>query len=251
MKSKILWTLAAVFVFLFFVVAYMPAAHLIQSQTLPKGVKIYGVSGTVWHGKAQAVVVEGIPVTNVEWDIAGLSMLIGSVHADIKGGNLRDSDEVSFKGELRTSLLNPETVESDDFLLFLPVDRVLAEVQLPLPVNAGGRFRARVEALSFGPDCNELTGFGDWLNATVAGTRGPIDFGNYSAQLRCEGKGIGITVKEPNMLGLSLDAILEQGFSNFSIKGKFKPDPSLPEEVHQAAAIFGAPGPDGYTEIQL
>ncbi|MBU3020352.1 type II secretion system protein N [Aestuariibacter sp. A3R04] len=251
MKSKFLWTLLAIFAFLFFLVLYMPAKHLLQSQSLPKGVNLYGISGTVWEGKAQAVVVNGIPVTNVEWEISGLSLLIGRIHADVHGGNLRDANEVSFKGEITTSLFSPQQVNSDEFLLFLPVDRVLAEVQLPVPVNAGGRFRVRIEQLSFGPNCNELIGFGDWLNATVAGTQGPIDFGNYSATLRCENRGIGITVKEPNKLGLSLDAVLEAGFNGFSISGKFKPDPSLPEEVHQAGAIFGRPGPDGYIEFSL
>lgn len=251
MKSKILWTLLAVFAFLFFVVLYMPASHLLQGQSLPKGVNLYGISGTVWEGKAQAAVINGIPVTNVEWEISGLSLLIGKLHADIKGGNLRDAQEVSFKGEVNTSVFSSQQINSDDFLLFLPVDRVLAEVKLPVPVNAGGRFRVRIEQLSFGPNCNELVGFGDWLKATVAGTRGPIDFGNYSASLRCENEGIGVIVKEPNMLGLSLDAVFEAGFKGFSIKGKFKPDPSLPEEVHQAGAIFGRPGADGYTEFSL
>ena len=53
------------------------------------------------------------------------------------------------------------------------------------------------------------------------------------------------------MLGLTLDVIVEQGFKNFSIDGRFKIDESLPDEVHDAAAIFGAPGPDGYTPIKL
>ncbi len=251
MKAKILWTLAAVLTFVCFLVVYMPATFLLQGQSLPKGLNIYGVTGTVWNGKAQAVVIEGTPVTNVEWQLSGLSLLIGGIHAEVKGGNLRAADEVSFKGEIRTSLFSPETIESDDFLLFMPADRVLAQIPLPLPVDAGGRFRARIETLSFGPDCNELAGTGDWLNATVAGTQGPIDFGSYSAELRCVDKGLGIKVQEPNMLGLTLDVILEQGFKNFSIDGRFKIDESLPDEVHDAAAIFGAPGPDGYTPIKM
>ena len=251
MKAKILWTITAVIVFLFFVVVYMPASHLLQGQKLPNGTRIYGVSGTLWHGQAQAVTIQDLPITHVEWDIATLPLFIGSIHADVKGGNLRDAQEASFKGEIKTSLFSPDTIESKDFLLFLPVDRVLAEVQLPLPVNAGGRFRVRFEDLSFGPDCHRMVGFGDWLNATVAGTRGPIDFGNYSAELRCEDKGVGILVKEPNKLGLSMDAVLAAGFNNFTVSGKFKPDPNLPEEVHQAAAIFGQPGPDGYTDFKL
>ncbi|MBU2978325.1 type II secretion system protein N [Alteromonas sp. C1M14] len=251
MKAKILWTFAAVVVFLFFVVLYMPASQVINPQMLPKNVNIYGVSGTVWHGKAQAVVIDGIPVTDVAWDIAGFPLLIGQLSADVKGGNLRDANEVSFKGAVNVSAFSPEQVNADDVLLFLPVDRILAHIQLPLPVDAGGRFRVRLDDFSFGPECQSMAGHGDWLNATVAGTRGPIDFGNYSAQLSCEGKDIGITVTEPNKLGLTLQAVLAANFNGFSVQGKFKPEADLPEEVHQAAAIFGAPDADGYISFSL
>ncbi|MEG3765537.1 type II secretion system protein N [Alteromonas sp. 14N.309.X.WAT.G.H12] len=251
MKAKILWTCAAVVVFFYFVILYMPASQIIYAQSLPKNINIYGVSGTIWEGKAQAMVIDGIPITNVQWDIAGLPLLIGSLSADITGGNLRDPNDVSFKGSVSVSAFSPEQINSDDFLLFLPVDRILANIQLPLPVDAGGRFRVRLDAFSFGPDCNRMAGHGDWLNATVAGTQGPIDFGNYSAQLSCEGKDIGITVKEPNKLGLSLQAVLSADFEQFSIDGKFKPEDDLPDEVHQAAEIFGKPDKDGYISFSL
>ena len=96
-----------------------------------------------------------------------------------------------------------------------------------------------------------MSGTGDWLNATVAGTQGPIDFGTYSAKLRCEGDDIGISVSEPNLLGLSVDAIVAMNLKRINVEGKFKPDESLPEEVHQASRFFGQPDANGYIAVKL
>ncbi|QJR80822.1 type II secretion system protein N [Alteromonas pelagimontana] len=251
MKFRLGWIAAGILIFLTFLIAYLPANQIVGRLTLPENVQMYGVSGTIWNGKAQQVLVQGIEVSNVSWDVQPLHLLVGELAAHVRGGNLRQADTVAFEGPVSVNLFNTDKIEADGFLLFLPVDRVLSQVPLPLPVNAGGRFRVRLEELEYGPDCSRLIGTGDWLNATVAGTQGPIDFGSYSAKLRCEGNGIGVTVEEPNMLGLSMDATVSAGFENFSVSGQFKPDDSLPEEVHQAAQFFGKPNASGYIRFEL
>jgi general secretion pathway protein N len=178
-------------------------------------------------------------------------MLIGNIKLDLKAGNIRDKNDIAFEGPITTGLFSQETINTENFTLYLPVDRVLAQVRLPLPVNAGGRFKVSLNDLTFGPTCQSLDGTGDWLNATVAGTQGPIDFGTYSAKLRCEGDDIGILVSEPNLLSLSMDAVIPTTMKNIRVSGKFKPDDSLPQEVHQAARLFGAPDSSGYIAIKL
>lgn len=251
MKSKISWILGGIVAFLVFAIAYMPAVQVIGRVTLPQNVSIEGVSGTLFSGKAQTVVVNGLPINSFRWELNPLYMLIGKVNLDVKAGNVRDKNEIAFTGPITTGLFSQKTVITKSFTLYLPVDRVLAQVQLPLPVNAGGRFKVELDELHYGPSCRSLSGTGDWLNATVAGTKGPIDFGTYSAKLRCEGEDIGITVSEPNMLGLSIDATVAANMKQFQVSGKFKPDDSLPNEVHQAARLFGQPDADGYTRIKL
>lgn len=251
MKSRILWVVGGVLAFLVFLIAYMPAKQVIHRITLPAGMSVSGVSGTIWEGQAQQAIINNMPVNSVSWEVHPLALLMGRVSADVEGGNLREADSVSFKGDVSVSLFSLSHVSSDAFLLFLPTDRVLAEVALPLPVNAGGRFRVRIEAFDFGPKCVALQGFGEWLNATVEGTRGPIDFGNYTAVLRCEGDNIGVKVDEPNLLGLSLDAVLDPQSTDVTVEGQFKIDDSLPDEVRQASQLFGQPDADGYTRFRL
>ncbi|WP_334038639.1 type II secretion system protein N [Alteromonas macleodii] len=251
MKSKVSWIIGGIIAFLLFAIAYMPAVHVIGRIALPSNVAVSDVSGTLFSGKAQTVVVNGLPINNVKWELSPLHMLIGKIKLDLKAGNIRDKNDIAFEGPITTGLFSQKTVNTENFTLYLPVDRVLAQVRLPLPVNAGGRFKVSLSDLTFGPACQSLNGTGDWLNATVAGTQGPIDFGTYSAKLRCEGDDIGILVSEPNLLSLSMDAVIPTTMKNIRVSGKFKPDNRLPQEVHQAARLFGAPDSSGYIAIKL
>ncbi|GEA04627.1 type II secretion system protein N [Alteromonas sp. KUL17] len=251
MKLKVSWIIGGIIAFLLFAIAYMPAVHVIGRIALPSNVAVSGVSGTLFSGKAQTVVVNGLPIKNVKWELSPLHMLIGKIKLNLKAGNIRDKNDIAFEGPITTGLFSQNSVNTENFTLYLPVDRVLAQVRLPLPVNAGGRFKVSLSDLTFGPACQSLNGTGDWLNATVAGTQGPIDFGTYSAKLRCEGDDIGILVSEPNLLSLSMDAVIPTTMKNIRVSGKFKPDDSLPQEVHQAARLFGAPDRSGYIAIKL
>ncbi|MCW8093278.1 type II secretion system protein N [Alteromonas sp. ASW11-130] len=251
MKSTLSLIFTGIIFFVICMIAYLPAAQVVNRLELPADIIISGVSGTIWEGKAQQIIVQGLPVKDVQWEISAWSLLLGRIHADVVAGNMRDADEIAFKGPINISLLDLKNINSHDASLYFPVDRVLAEVRLPLPVNAGGRFRVLVDELSFAPHCEQLNASGDWLNATVSGTQGPIDFGEYNAKLTCEGRGISIKVNEPNKLGLSMHAIFNEKFDLISVTGQFKPQPSLPAEVSQAALLFGLPDADGYTRFKL
>ena len=251
MKSKVSWIIGGIIAFLLFAIAYMPAVHVIGRIALPSNVAVSDVSGTLFSGKAQTVVVNGLPINNVKWELSPLHMLIGKIKLNLKAGNIRDKNDIAFEGPITTGLFSQKAVNTENFTLYLPVDRVLAQVRLPLPVNAGGRFKVSLSDLTFGPACQSLNGTGDWLNATVAGTQGPIDFGTYSAKLRCEGDDIGILVSEPNLLSLSMDAVIPTTMKNIRVSGKFKPDDSLPQEAHQAAGLFGTPDNNGYIAIKV
>lgn len=246
------WLLAGIFLYLCLLIAYLPASQVVGRIKLPDNVKVGHVQGTFWHGDVDRVVINNIPVNHLSWDISPWAILTGQLAVDLDAGNMRDAATIAFHGPVSISLFDFQSVWAEDFLLYLPVDRVLSEVQLPLPVNAGGRFRVNVETLRYSAQgCDSMVAYGDWLNARVAGTQGPIELGTFSAQIRCQNEQILITVEEPNAFGLTMQASARQDFSGIEVKGQFKPDPSLPEEVHEAALFFGRPDANGYTQFEL
>ena len=246
------WLLAGLFLYLCLLVAYLPASQVVSRMSLPDNVKIGTVQGTLWQGEVDRLIVNNIPVNQLSWDVSPWALFTGQLAVELDAGNMRDAASIAFNGPVSVSLFDYQAVSAEDFLLYLPVDRVLSEVQLPLPVNAGGRFRVNIEDLAYSAQgCDQMMAYGDWLNARVAGTQGPIELGTFSAQIRCQDEQIVINVEEPNAFGLSMQASARQDFSGLSVKGQFKPDPSLPQEVHEAALFFGRPDANGYTQFEL
>lgn len=250
MSINIKWVLAAFGVYLFFLIYTVPAAHVIGRVTLPQEVEVSGVSGTLWEGKADLLVIAGMPIENLNWDLSFFPLLWGNLSLTLDAGNSRESEDISFKGPVTMDLFNTENVSVSDFSLFLPSALVISQLPLPLPVDAGGRFRIGIEELDFQGQCTELTGQGQWLRATIEGLGEPLELGNFDADLACiEGDTL-IRVKEPNQFGLSADARVPANLA-ITVSGKFKPADSLPKQVHDAARFFGQPDADGYYLIEF
>lgn len=250
MKSKLSLVLVGLTIYLIFLIANLPASQVISRVTLPSNVSMHNVAGTLWQGTAQSVEVNGLRVANLDWQLSFIPLLWGSVSLELDGGSVRQADQISLVGELTTNWSDFSQLASDDFILYIPTDQVLANVSLPLPVKAGGRFRVIINELEFEQQCQALNANGEWLNAQVAGTQGPIQLGSFGAILSCVDNVIVAQVAEPNKLGLSLEARVS-GMRDIAVEGQFKPDANLPEEVHQAAQFFGQADTQGYRKFKL
>ncbi|MCC2617043.1 type II secretion system protein N [Aestuariibacter halophilus] len=244
------WTVTAIAIYLIALLVTLPARQVLPHLPLPASVQVQGVSGTVWQGKAQQVWIDGLPIHGLEWQISPWHLLIGQARVSLKAGNARDSEEVSLSGPLAVPLWGEPAIEAESLELYLPTDLVIAKLPLPLPVNAGGRFKVSIDTLQYAGRCQQLQGKGQWLNASVAGTRGPIALGNFDAQLMCDDGSVMIGVRPPNEFGLTADATVSPELQ-FSVIGRFKPADNLPEEVHQAAAFFGKTDAEGYYAINF
>ncbi len=79
--------------------AYLAPASLIQ-KFLPGNISVAGISGTLWNGNIQQVVVDNISVSNTEWSASPISLLAGNIKADvsINSYNLKGNFETSYSG---------------------------------------------------------------------------------------------------------------------------------------------------------
>ena len=249
MKQRVKWIAAGVVAYLIFLLAYLPAEHIVKRLPLPAHTQIQGVSGTIWNGRASSALLNGLPVDDLQWSLSPWYLLTASLHAQLTAGDTRDTGAISLRGPVTYSLVSG-TTESEDLSMFLPVDLVIAQLPLPIPVNAGGRFKLDLEEMVFSSQCVTLAGQGQWLNASVSGTQGAITLGNFTADLTCDSGDIVVSVKQPNSFGLDADARVSPEF-NVSVDGQFKPDDTLPREVHQAAKFFGQPDAQGFYRIRF
>ncbi len=247
------WIVLAMFTYLIFLVAYLPAAHIVSfmqtnKPTLP--ITIGKVDGTLWTGKVDKLISKGIVINNLKWELSPWSLLIGKASLDMNGGTMRDSEQTYVKGNISASLFNLQNVSAKDLRLFLPARSVMAQLPLPVPVTADGRFRVEIKEFEFNNACVNLVGKGSWLKGSVSGPTGVIDFGNFDANLVCEGEQFAIQIQPDNILNLDAKLLLSVA-GKYKIKGRFKPSASMPKEVQQAANFFGAADSEGFRNINL
>ncbi|MGJ8679592.1 type II secretion system protein N [Paraglaciecola sp.] len=249
MKSFLKWGAACLLVYCIFLVVKLPANLVLAKLPMPAQIKVSGVSGTIWNGQAQMLSYQGFPIENVNWSLSVLPLLMGSVSVEIKGGNLRQADQISIQGELSVS---SSQASANDLTAYVPADIVLMNLPLPIPVQGEGRFKIELQELDFDliQGCQVVQGKGQWINAKVAGVGKTIDLGNFDASLACEKNEVLVKVKEPNTFGLTAQVNIPVN-NQFKVNGRFKPAPSLPKEVHQAALFFGDKGSDGYYPINF
>ena len=84
MKSVLKWGFICLIVFVVFLIVKLPAAQVISRVQLPSEVTVHGVSGTIWNGHAASVSVQGLPIHDVNWQLAFLPLLTGTASLDVK-----------------------------------------------------------------------------------------------------------------------------------------------------------------------
>ena len=247
MKSILKWALACLAIYLIFLVVKLPAVHVLAYVNLPKEIKLYGVSGTIWQGQAQQLSYSGLPIENINWSLSALPLLWGEASADVKGGNLRQSSQIALNGKIRAS---QKALQASNFNLYIPANLATAKLSLPIPVKAQGRFHIKLSELDYDyvNGCNQVEGEGKWINAKVAGINKMIDLGNFNTQLGCDKQQVLVKMTQPNSLGIEAQATVTANMQ-FAVKGRFKPSDNLPKEVHQAAQFMGQKDNNGYYPI--
>ncbi|WP_231730976.1 type II secretion system protein N [Lacimicrobium alkaliphilum] len=246
-RKTIMALLAGLLAYIIFLIAKLPAEHLVSRVDLPDSLRIQDVSGTVWQGRIEQMSIQGIPVRAVQWQLSPWGLFAGKAVLDLQAGNIRNADELSLDGQVSLSM---SAVGASNLDIYVPADLIIAQLPLPLPVNARGRFKVALQELDYARQCRSLEGQGQWLNAEVAGTQGYIALGNFDADLNCKAESVLVNIKEPNSFGLSAQATISPAL-DIRVSGRFKPAQELPQEVHEAARLFGRPDSDGYYQIRL
>ncbi|MGS2721111.1 type II secretion system protein N [Paraglaciecola aestuariivivens] len=247
MKSVVKWSALSLVVYLVFLLSKLPAAVVLANIKLPTNVSVSQASGSIWQGHAQNIVINGVPIFNLNWQLSFVSLLIGNLDVQLQAGNMRNSEDISIRGQVN---LSQQHIDANNLTVYLPTDLIISILPLPIPVQADGRFKVQIKQLAYQSQCQTLEGQGEWLNASFIGATGDIDLGSFAATLGCEDGKVIVDIQPPNRFGLTAKVAIPADFK-FSVEGRFKPEASLPREVHQAAQFFGQPDAQGYYPIRL
>ena len=193
---------------------------------------------------------DGEQINNLSWDVSAWSLLTGQLSGNLKFGNIRDTSDISGRGDFSYGLLD-QSVALTDATLRLSVERAMKRLQLPLPINAKGRVIVDLDEYNSGvPYCDTLTGEIASPNIDVQGLSGWFSIGPLSGQLSCKSGDVAVLVDPDNRLGLEADAVLKANL-DFKVAGFIKPDLTLPKEVHDAVKLLFRADRDGRYPLNL
>lgn len=241
---------AALGLYLLFLVLLAPAAWWLKLVTLPAGVQLGPVTGTLWQGQVQAVSLNGYVLPQVNWQLKPWALLTAKIALTLDIGQIRQTSLPYAKAQLAYGFSGLELESSQ---LRLPVEPLLPllKLRLPFQIAASGNMLLNIQHFSVGqPWCEQLAGKASWLEAKFQAPSGWIDLKAIDANLSCEQGKLQLVTEPDNPLALNIKVLLgEQG--NYQLNGTMKPDASLPKEVHQAMQFVGQPDAEGRFTLKL
>lgn len=247
MKKTVLYTLYFVVAYLIFVIATMPASFVVDKLTLPKDIKLSGISGTVWQSKVKQVANKDITINNIDmslsvWSLLSLSPTVNATFGDsLKPGPL---------GKFTATYSNKELmIENAD--INVATNDLLKNAKLVIPLEAKGSLDIHLDTLQFDkPVCKQVIGSVIWPKAQVKSGKQNVLLGDLKADLGCDKGALTVIIHDKNDLGLAINASMRK-LGKFSGKGSLLPGEKFPEALKPILGFLGKPDSEGKYSLRL
>jgi len=232
--NKKLLIIFGVVLFLWFVLASIPAVWGGYLLTRGTGLALSGVTGTLWDGRASLASVKHkekeYSLGQLSWSLRGLSLLKLNPCVLL----MTKLDKQTFEGDVCVGLNGAITLKNTDIAL----PAALVQQYIPIPIM--GQLSAHMDSLVLrGNVLVKLNGKLSWRQAQVNNGANWMDIGSYGADLVDDGKN-GIKVTLFDLDGpLDIDLIAElKAPSGGRVQGKFATTKSFLATAN-ASALLG------------
>ncbi len=210
--------------------AYFTPATIIQ-KFLPGNISTAGISGTLWSGNAQTIIVDQVGIQNTKWSANPLSLLTGKIQAvvSIDSPNLKGQFETSYSGS---------AVHTRDLLLKGDLS-LLAPYFEKYGLRINGKFDADFDNFEIENGVpRQASGTLQTYNTSILGLL-PLNLGDITSVFDQQSQGM--RIKLSNLNG-DLDLI---GVVTIDANGYYLVDLTLsrndqtPEQVLQTVQLLG------------
>ncbi len=233
------WSLLGLLFFVVALLCQLPAALVTDKLTLPRGVSLEGVSGSLWSGQVRRLQAHGLTFEQLNWQLLPSRLLLGRLAVEVHA----KPGVTKLDGVLGMSLGGKAF--ADDLSLRAPVAPLLAGVRMPVPSQVGGQLSLQLDEANQGqPWCQVLAGEANWRDARVSNRFGNFELGRIQAVLACDEGAVTAQVKDmPARLGLDLQARLEEG--RYRVSGFAKPAADQPKAIKDVFKLMAKPDGSG------
>lgn len=245
-KAKL--SILGVSCYLLFTLLLTPAAWWLKLVKLPPQLQLGAVSGTLWQGQVSQLQYDKLQFGALSWKLNGWALLTGQARFFVQTGSMQQSAQPYIKGNVGYGVTG---AAMQQLMLRLPVSQVLPLLPLPFPVDATGNLVLDIASYRQGqPWCSTLAGSASWQDANLKTPAGNwIALQSLFGDLSCASGTAVLTTDGANLLGLDIKAVLNA--EQLLVNGTIKPDPSMPQEVHQAMQFVSKPDAQGRYTISF
>ena len=243
------WIALGAGAYIAFVIASFPAATAYH-WFAPDALRLSGIGGTVWSGRAALGSVPGLPMRELRWNLGARSLLLGRVAAEFEarlGDGFVNTRAVATPSRVRLEGFQASTRVATLSGL-LPVGDARGQLSVSLaelviedgwPVNAAGT--VRIAELAVPP---LLGGRGSGL----------IDIGSFTIELRdTGGQGLVGTLDDAGGPLEIADGMLRLGLDRrYVVSGRVRARETASEELVQGVSMMtGEPDAQGFRPFEF
>ncbi|WP_144211892.1 type II secretion system protein N [Shewanella donghaensis] len=234
-----------VFIYLVFLVVFIPANWVVGIAPLPNNIKVSGVTGTLWQGSADVVSIDRRVIEQVTWDLNPWALFIGQVNVDVRIGSRATA--VSGQGDISWSMSG---LTADNLRFEAPNAFLLGNARLPFRTKIDGDVSLIVERLEQGaPWCEQLTGKLFLNRIDVKNQFGEYPLGDIALGLNCIDGQVQLNTDDSmNKMGIQGTATLGDN-NSITVSAKIKPTPEQPKDLTQALSFLGQQDSQGYYPV--
>lgn len=235
MKKKLLGLCFIIVAYAGFLIATLPAKFALSYIDQPRNIQLKAVSGTVWEGQANRIIVNNITLMDVNWQTQLTALLSGNIEVAVQFG--RGKNSLRGDGVLGYS---SDGAFARDVIVTTTPNWLINAANLSLPATVKGDVKLQLANISQGlPWCQELDGQLSWNNGSVDSLLGLVNVDSAKAKLSCsEGKIVADVKQNSAHLRLTGRATLaEQRRYNFA--GALVPGNELPKAIRSNLGYVG------------
>lgn len=260
MKQKKWYFIVFILVFLWSVIAHLPAswlyAHLpIQTQassqtqaSLQRDVELQGISGTIWKGSVQQLNVERQQLGSLYWDFQPSQLLTGKAQFKVRFGQNSDL-KLAGKGEVGIGFSG---AYAKNFVASVPIDKLVRQLELvskfkqQVPVDLSGQLELSLRHFSYAqPWCDSADGDLVWNQGMIDSPIGSIAPGPVIASLKCTKQAVDVNgTQNSNQVSSQFNINLNKQ-AQYKLTAWFKPGAEFPESMGKQLRWLGNPNAEG------
>lgn len=249
MPNRYAWIALGLGAYIAFVLSMFPAAAAYR-WFAPDALRMSGISGTLWAGRAALASASGLPLRDVRWQLDALPLLIGRAEARLQA---RIADGFA-EADVRASI-GGRVVLHD-----VGLQARLAALAPIVPIgDVQGQLRVTLDRLELvdgvpASMVGQATVMQLIVPTFVPGGRGaPLALGDYALTFEDTG-GQGLLARFNDTSGpLAVDGTLTVGTDGrYRLDAQAAARPDAPRELVQALELMGGePGPDGKRPFEM